>query len=79
MSTPESIAGVAPRLRMGLSRALLALGVLVALAVTVVILALTGSSRTGAGSAAVQAASQSPQNISSCVYVRAEHACLRSP
>jgi hypothetical protein len=43
MSTPQSIAHVTPRLRIGLGRVLTALGILVAVATTVIILALTGA------------------------------------
>jgi hypothetical protein len=46
MSTTQSIGTTAPRLRIGLGTRLIALGVLVAVALTVVILALTGGSRT---------------------------------
>lgn len=79
MSTQQSIAGVAPRLRIGLSKALLALGVLVAVAVTVVTLALTGANRTNVAIPAGHSAYQASPGGSRCVFIRAEHACVRLP
>jgi hypothetical protein len=46
MSTPHSIPHVTPRFRIGLGTALSALGVLLAIAVTVILLALTGANHT---------------------------------
>jgi hypothetical protein len=46
MSTPQSIARVTPRLRIGLGRVLTALGILVAVATTIIILALTSARHT---------------------------------
>ncbi|MBV8998778.1 MAG: hypothetical protein JO304_06945 [Solirubrobacterales bacterium] len=46
MTTPESIPRAAPRLHTAIGRGLVALGALVAVAVTVLFLALTGANRT---------------------------------
>jgi hypothetical protein len=64
MSTPQSIPRVTPRIRIGRGAALTALGVLIAVVVAIIILALTGANHTTVTSpvaASQVAATSTPQ------------------
>jgi len=65
MSTPQSIPHLTPRFRIGLGTTLTALGVLVAIAVSILILALTGANNTTVATpvTASQAASGSTPQV----------------
>jgi hypothetical protein len=76
VSTPQSIALHG---RIGLGKVAIALGVLVAVAVTVILVALTGANRSVSASQAPISSLQPAQNLSRCVYVRQDHACVRLP
>jgi hypothetical protein len=58
---------------------LVVLGVLIAVAVTVILLALTGANRSSSANQALTPSYQPAHNLTRCVYVQQEHACVRLP